>query len=110
MPRHAKHGLGLDPTDLVSVDEARRVGINSGVSGVMRYRTNAGATFSLDFVWRPNDRRPILTDGVAERPKVRLTQKAAEFGAKIHVLAVLPDHVNLFVQSDPTRAAAHLAA
>ena len=82
------------------------------MSNVVRYRTNAGAIFSLKYhlVWCPKYRRPVLTNGVADRLKALLIEKAAEFGATIHALEVMPDHVHLFVESDPTRAPAHLAA
>jgi putative transposase len=42
--------------------------------------------------------------------KALLTEKAAEIGATVHALEVLPDHVHLFVESDPTRAPANIAA
>lgn len=76
------------------------------------YRHNAGAVFSLKYhlVWCPKYRRPVLVSGVAERLKALLAEKAAEIGATLHALEVMPDHVHLFVESDPTRAPAHLAA
>jgi putative transposase len=82
------------------------------VSNVVRYRTTAGAIFSLKYhlVWCPKYRRPVLTNGVADRLKALLIEKAAEIGATIHALDVMPDHVHLFVESEPTRAPAHLAA
>ena len=77
-----------------------------------RYARNAGAVFSLKYhlVWCPKYRRPVLVGDVAARLKALLTDKAAELGATLHALAVLPDHVHLFVESDPTRAPAHIAA
>ena|SRR5262252_7470997 len=77
-----------------------------------RYAQNAGAVFSLKYhlVWCPKYRRPVLTNGVADRLKVLLVEKAAEIGATLHALEVLPDHVHLFVESDPTRAPASIAA
>lgn len=79
---------------------------------MVRYRTNAGAIFSLKYhvIWCPKYRRPVLVGDVAARLKTLLTEKAAEIGATVHALEVLPDHVHLFVESDPTRAPAHLAA
>ncbi len=77
-----------------------------------RYAHNAGAVFSLKYhlVWCPKYRRPVLVGAVAERLKVLLTDKAAEMGATLHAMEVLPDHVQLFVESDPTRAPANIAA
>jgi putative transposase len=79
---------------------------------VPTYRPNLGAVFSLQYhlVWCPKYRRPVLADGVAERLKTLVHQKAAEIGATLHALDVLPDHVRLLLESDPTRAPAHLAA
>ena len=78
----------------------------------LRYRVNAGAIFSLKYhlVFCPKYRRPVLVGAVAERLKVLLTDKAAELGATVHALEVMPDHVHLFVESDPTRAPANIAA
>jgi REP-associated tyrosine transposase len=77
-----------------------------------RYARNAGAVFSLKYhlVWCPKYRRPVLVGDVAVRLKALLTEKAAEMGATLHALEVLPDQVHLFVESDPTRAPAHIAA
>jgi putative transposase len=77
-----------------------------------RYAQNAGAIFSLKYhlVWCPKYRRPVLVGDVAERLKVLLTEKAAEMGATLHAMEVMPDHVQLFVESDPTRAPANIAA
>jgi putative transposase len=46
---------------------------------------------------------------VAERLASRLAQKAAQLGAIVHVLNVMPDSVHLFVEPHPTRSPAHLA-
>jgi len=72
------------------------------------YRKNAGAVFSLKYhvVWCPKYRRAVLTGLVSERLKVLLREKAADEGLVVHVLEVLPDHVHLFVESDPTWAPA----
>ncbi len=77
-----------------------------------RYATNAGAVFPLKYhlVWCPKYRRPVLVGPMAERLRELLQAKAAELGATVHALEVLPDHVHLFVESDPTRAVANLAA
>ena len=77
-----------------------------------RYARNAGAVFSLKYhlVWCAKYRRPVLVGDVADRLKVLLAEKAAEMGATLHAMDVRPDHVHLFVESDPTRAPAHIAA
>jgi putative transposase len=75
-----------------------------------RYVTNPGATFSLKYhiVWCPKYRRPVLVDAVAERLSVLLAEKSAELGMTIHSLEVMPDHVHIFVESDPTRCVAEI--
>jgi REP-associated tyrosine transposase len=76
------------------------------------YRHNGGAAFSLKYhlVWCPKYRRPVLVGAVAERLKTLVVEKAVEIGATLHALEVMPDHVHLSLESDPTRAPAHLAA
>lgn len=79
---------------------------------VERYRHKVGAVFSLKYhlVWCPKYRKPVLTGAVEIRLKELLAEKAQELGATIHALEVMPDHVHLFLESDPTKAPAHLAA
>jgi D-alanyl-D-alanine endopeptidase (penicillin-binding protein 7) len=38
----------------------------------------------------------------------RMNEKSAELGMTIHALEVMPDHVHLFVESDPTRCVAEI--
>lgn len=75
-----------------------------------RYSKNAGAVFSLKYhvVWCPKYRRPVLVDAVAERLRVLLGEKANELGMTIHALEIMPDHVHLFVESDPTLCVAEI--
>ena len=77
-----------------------------------RYRTSAGCVYSLKYhlVWCPKYRTNVLVDSIAERLKELLHAKAAELKAEIHALEVMPDHVHLFLESDPTLAPSHLAA
>jgi len=75
-----------------------------------RYAQNAGATFSLKYhiVWCPKYRRRVLVEDIAERLRVLLAEKATELKMTIHALEVMPDHVHLFVESDPTRCVAEI--
>ena len=77
-----------------------------------RYRVNAGSVFSLKYhlVWCPKYRKRILVDVLAKRLRKLLYQKAKEIKVEIHALQIMPDHVHLFVESDPTMAPARLAA
>jgi putative transposase len=76
-----------------------------------RYRQAAGSVANLNyhFVWCPKYRRPVLLDAVAERLAVVLHERAAGLGCTVRHLAVLPDHVHLFVAAPPTHAPQHLA-
>ena len=71
-----------------------------------RYKRNAGAVFTLKYllVWCPKYRKPVLGGPVAKRLKELLEEKAAELGATIHTLEIMPDHVHMLVESDPTLA------
>jgi putative transposase len=75
-----------------------------------RYAKNAGAVFSLKYhlVWCPKYRRPVLIDAVAHRLRSWLAEKSGQLGMTIHALEVMPDHVHLFIQSDPTRCVAEI--
>ena len=77
---------------------------------IQRYVKNAGAVFTLKFhlVWCPKYRRPVLVGPVEKRLVQLLRQIAAELDATIHALEIMPDHVHLFLESDPTRSVAEL--
>lgn len=76
-----------------------------------RYRRNAGSVFSLKYhlVWCPKYRRNVLTGEVVEDLRSLLYQKAEEVDVTIEALEIMPDHVHLFIESDPTEAPQHLA-
>lgn len=75
-----------------------------------RYAKNAGAVFSLKYhlVWCPKYRREVLTNSVASRLKELLEEKAQELEMTIHALKIMPDHVHLFVESDPRFSVARI--
>ena len=60
-------------------------------------------------VWCPKYRKQVLQNEIAERLKVLLHEKASELNATIHTLEVMPDHVHLFIESDPRWAPAEIA-
>jgi putative transposase len=66
--------------------------------------------FSLQYhlVWCPKYRRPVLVDDVEARLRGLLAGRAAELGMTLHALEVMPDHVHLFVEADPTRSVAEI--
>lgn len=75
-----------------------------------RYAQNAGAVYALKYhiVWCPKYRRPVLVGAVADRLRALLGEKAVELGMTIQALEVMPEHVHLFVESDPTRCVAEI--
>jgi putative transposase len=75
-----------------------------------RYRRNAGATFSLKYhlVWCPKYRRPVLTPPHDVRLKEIFAEVATEADMIVHALEIMPDHVHLFVEADPTLAVAEI--
>lgn len=75
-----------------------------------RYSKNAGAVFSLKYhlVWCPKYRRAVLVDDVADRLKQLLSEKAAELEMSVLTMEVMPDHVHLFLESDPRWAVAEI--
>jgi len=44
----------------------------------------------------------VLTEAVADRLKALLLEKADEFSLTIHTMEIMPDHVHLFLECDPT--------
>lgn len=80
------------------------------MTGNSRYATNAGAVFSLKYhlVWCPKYRRPVLVAPVDARLKALLAETATEYGMTVHSMEVMPDHVHLFIESDPTRSVAEI--
>lgn len=76
------------------------------------YARNAGAVFSLKYhlVFCPKYRKAVLGGKVAERLKELLLVKAQELGLTLHTMEVMPDHVHLFVESDPSLSPAKIAA
>ncbi len=76
-----------------------------------RYRRNAGSVYSLKYhlVWCPKYRRKVLVGAVADELRSLLYQKAQELDVTIEALEIMPDHVHLFIESDPTEAPQRLA-
>ena len=79
--------------------------------GDSRYNTSAGCVFSLKYhlVWCPKYRLNVLRGDVADRLKELLDEKAEENKIVIEALEIMPDHVHLFVSTDPTEAPQRIA-
>lgn len=52
-------------------------------------------------VWTPKRRAPVLKGAIAEHLKEILLRKSEEIGIKIEAMEVMPDHVHIFVSSNP---------
>lgn len=71
-----------------------------------RYTSNSHCVFNLGYhiVFCPKYRRKVLVNGVDERLKILLQQKADELGITLENMEVMPDHVHLFIRSKPIYA------
>jgi putative transposase len=80
--------------------------------GDARYARNAGAVFSLKYhvVWCPKYRRKVLVDAVEARLKELIHEAAEMRDMTVHALEVMPDHVHLFLETDPRWAPAEFVA
>ena len=75
-----------------------------------QYAKNSGAVFSLKYhlVWCPKYRRPVLEGAIEKRLREVLEAVRAEHVWTIHALEVMPDHVHLFIESDPIYSVAEI--
>jgi putative transposase len=75
-----------------------------------RWTTSNKAVYHIGYhlIWCPKYRRKVLVNPVAERLKELLSEKAADIGAQIETMEVLPDHVHIFVKAPPTLAPHYL--
>ena len=75
-----------------------------------QYAKNSGAVFSLKYhlVWCPKYRRPVLEGAIEKRFREVLEDVRAEHEWTIHALEVMPDHVHLFIESDPIYSVAEI--
>jgi len=75
------------------------------------YRKNAGAVFNIKYhiVWCSKYRRKVLEGQIVTRLKELLQERSKEINIIIHTLEIMPDHIHLFIESDPTWAVAGIA-
>jgi putative transposase len=62
------------------------------------------------FVWTPKYRRKVIVGDVEKRLKSLLKEKCNELNIEIISLETMPDHVHIFVRSQPTIAPNGIAA
>ena len=75
-----------------------------------QYVKNSSAVFSLKYhlVWCPKYRRPVLEGAIEKRLREVIEDVRAEHVWTIHALEVMPDHVHLFIESDPIYSVAEI--
>lgn len=71
-----------------------------------RYTSISHCVYNLGYhiVFCPKYRRKVLVDGIDERLKELIKEKAQELEITIESIEVMPDHVHLFIRSKPTYA------
>ena len=69
-----------------------------------KFKVSNNVTYSCQYhiVYCPKYRRKVLTGDIAERLKAIITEVAAETGSEILELEVLPDHVHILAEVDPS--------
>ena len=69
------------------------------------------AVFSLGYhiIWCPKSRRAVLEDVVAIELKRIIAETCSVYGWELREIAVLPDHVHIFVQANHLTAPVEIA-
>lgn len=55
-------------------------------------------------IWCPKYRREVLVNDVEKRLKILLIEKSKEIDVIIKTIEIMPDHIHLFVKTNPTNA------
>ena len=55
-------------------------------------------------IWCPKYRRKVLTGDIEQRLKELLLIKSQDISVKIEQMEVMPDHVHIYVKTDPTNS------
>ncbi|MEZ4730158.1 MAG: IS200/IS605 family transposase [Caldilineaceae bacterium] len=68
------------------------------------YKSNRNIVYSCQYhvIWCPKYRRQVLINGVDVRLKELLHMVATELDAEIIELEVMPEHVHIIIDCDPT--------
>ncbi|MCL4339602.1 MAG: IS200/IS605 family transposase [Nitrososphaerota archaeon] len=69
-----------------------------------RWKRSNKSVYNVGYhlIWCPKYRRQVLVGEIEKRLKELLDIKAMEIGVNIEKIEVMPDHVHLFVKTDPT--------
>jgi len=68
-----------------------------------RWTTSNKAVYNIGYhiIFCPKYRRKVLSDAISKRLKELLIQKANELDIHIETMEIMPDHVHLFIKSNP---------
>lgn len=68
-----------------------------------RWKRSSTTVYNIGYhlIWCPKYRRNVLVGKIAERLKKLLLKKAEDIETEIVEIEIMPDHVHLFVKSDP---------
>jgi len=71
-----------------------------------RWTTSNKAVFNVGYhlIWCPKYRRKVLTGDIEQRLKELLLIQSQDIAVKIEQMEVMPDHVHIFVKTDPTNS------
>jgi len=71
-----------------------------------RWTTSNKAVFNVGYhlIWCPKYRRKVLIGDIESRLKELLLLKAQEISVTIEQMEVMPDHIHIFVKTDPTNS------
>lgn len=77
-----------------------------------RWKSSKHAVYNCAYhlIWCPKYRRKVLVDGIDERLKQLLLQKASEHGWVIENMEVMPDHVHIFIKATTNDAPVYIVS
>lgn len=78
--------------------------------GKPRWKHSNKSVYNLGYhlIWCPKYRRKVLVGQIESRLRDLLSFKAQEINVEIENLEIMPDHVHLFIKTDPTNAPHHI--
>lgn len=70
-----------------------------------KYHHGSHAVYSCQYhiIWCPKYRRKVLTNGIDERLREIIIEKQEDYGYSVIEMEIMPDHVHLLIDVDPTR-------
>ena len=69
-----------------------------------QHSTTSIHLMNYHFIWCPKYRRAVLQGNIQARCKQLIEEKAKQMRCRILELRVMPDHVHMFIQANPTLA------